>query len=84
MIYIMINEAARILEEGVVGGPEDVDVGMIMGTGFPAFTGGLLRYADTIGTVEIIGKLAEFAKKFKAERLSPCSYLTERQGVTFF
>ncbi len=49
MIYIMINEAAMILQEKVVDGPDTVDIGMIMGTGFPPFRGGLLRYADSIG-----------------------------------
>ncbi|MGH7602024.1 MAG: 3-hydroxyacyl-CoA dehydrogenase NAD-binding domain-containing protein, partial [bacterium] len=41
----MINEAAMCLAEGIVRRPEDVDVGMIFGTGFPPFLGGLLRYA---------------------------------------
>lgn len=43
----MINEAARCLEEQVVARPDDVDLGMIMGTGFPPFRGGLLRFADS-------------------------------------
>ncbi len=46
LVLAMINEAARILDEGIVGSAGDVDLGMIMGTGFPPFRGGLLRFAD--------------------------------------
>ncbi len=42
----MVNEAARCLEEAVVAGPGDLDLAMIMGTGFPPFRGGLCRWAD--------------------------------------
>jgi 3-hydroxyacyl-CoA dehydrogenase/enoyl-CoA hydratase/3-hydroxybutyryl-CoA epimerase len=44
----MINEAARILDEGVARSAADVDLAMIMGTGFPPFRGGLLRFADSL------------------------------------
>ncbi|MGB8464043.1 MAG: 3-hydroxyacyl-CoA dehydrogenase NAD-binding domain-containing protein, partial [Terrimicrobiaceae bacterium] len=49
MVLLMINEAARCLEEHVVDDPRDVDFAMIMGTGFAPFRGGPLRYADSIG-----------------------------------
>ena len=45
----MINEAAYILEEGLVKDPSDVDLALILGIGFPPFKGGLLRYADSEG-----------------------------------
>jgi len=48
LLMPMINEAARLLEEGVAGTAADVDLAMIMGTGFPPFRGGLLRFADTL------------------------------------
>lgn len=56
-ILPMINEASRCLEEGVVASARDVDLGMIMGTGFPPFRGGLLRYADDRGLENIISSL---------------------------
>lgn len=59
-ILPMINEAARCLEEKIVERPEDVDLGMIMGTGFPPFRGGLLRYADTLGAREIVDRLKKY------------------------
>ncbi|MEE8177561.1 MAG: 3-hydroxyacyl-CoA dehydrogenase NAD-binding domain-containing protein, partial [Acidobacteriota bacterium] len=57
MVLPMVNEAARVLEEGVVGAPEDADFGMIMGTGWAPFRGGPLRYADTVGVPLIVEKL---------------------------
>jgi 3-hydroxyacyl-CoA dehydrogenase/enoyl-CoA hydratase/3-hydroxybutyryl-CoA epimerase len=48
LLMPMVNEAARLLEEGVARTAADVDLAMIMGTGFPPFRGGLLRFADTL------------------------------------
>jgi 3-hydroxyacyl-CoA dehydrogenase/enoyl-CoA hydratase/3-hydroxybutyryl-CoA epimerase len=63
-VYSMINEAARCLEEKVVETPADVDLGMIMGTGFPPFRGGLLRFADSVGLAKIIARLEELEQKY--------------------
>lgn len=46
---LMIAEAKRCLDEGIVASPGELDLAMVMGTGFPPFRGGLLRYADTKG-----------------------------------
>jgi len=75
MIYIMINEAARCLEEGIVDDPGAIDAGMIFGTGFPPFRGGLLRYADHIGIEKIINRLKELEIKTQSERFKPSKYL---------
>ena len=48
LLVAMINEAARVLDEGIAASAADVDLAMIMGTGFPPFRGGLLRFADTL------------------------------------
>ncbi len=48
LVFLMVNEAARCLEEKVVSAPEDADFGMMMGTGFPGARGGPLRYADFV------------------------------------
>ena len=45
----MLLEATRVLEEGIVREPGDVDMGLILGIGFPPFRGGILRWADTVG-----------------------------------
>ena len=49
LVLSMVNEAARTIEEKVVDAPEDVDFGMIMGTGWAPFRGGPLRFADHLG-----------------------------------
>lgn len=60
-LLLMINEAAYALQEEVVASPTELDMAMIMGTGFPAFRGGLLRYADTLGSSSIVEMLARYA-----------------------
>jgi 3-hydroxyacyl-CoA dehydrogenase / enoyl-CoA hydratase / 3-hydroxybutyryl-CoA epimerase len=75
MLLIMINEAARCLEDGIIDGPDVVDVGMIMGTGFPPFRGGLLRYADSQGIDTIVEVLHDLEEEFKDGRFKPCGYL---------
>lgn len=75
IVCIMINEAARCLEEDICSEPSDVDIGMIMGTGFPPFRGGLLRYADSLGIETIVAKLQGFQKQLNALRFAPCAYL---------
>ena len=63
-VFSMVNEAARCLEEKIVSSPEDVDLGMIMGTGFPPFRGGLLRYADSIGLETIVAGLQALSGRY--------------------
>jgi 3-hydroxyacyl-CoA dehydrogenase/enoyl-CoA hydratase/3-hydroxybutyryl-CoA epimerase/enoyl-CoA isomerase len=49
MLLPMIIEAARCLEEGIVGSPAELDLALVYGLGFPAFRGGALAYADSLG-----------------------------------
>jgi 3-hydroxyacyl-CoA dehydrogenase/enoyl-CoA hydratase/3-hydroxybutyryl-CoA epimerase len=63
MLLSMINEAALILDEKIVATPGELDLAMIMGTGFPPFRGGLLRYADALGTPYIAARLDELSSK---------------------
>ena len=52
MVLLMVNEAARCLEEEIVESAGDVDFAMVMGTGFAPFRGGPLRYADSLGVAQ--------------------------------
>lgn len=65
-ILTMVNEAAKCIEEEVVANARYLDMAMIMGAGFPAFRGGVLRYADNIGIDKIVARLQEFNEKFGA------------------
>ncbi len=76
-ILPMINEASRCLEEGIVSTAAEVDLGMIMGTGFPPFRGGLLRYADTLGPRAIVDRLRKYEARFGA-RFAPAPALLAR------
>lgn len=70
-VFTMINEASlALIEDHIVSHPEDVDLAMIMGTGFPPFRGGLLKYADSLGTQHIAQELEVYASKC-GPRLKP-------------
>lgn len=76
-VLLMVNEASLILSEGVCASPEDVDMGMIFGTGFPPFRGGLLQYADHRGVGAIVDRLSQLRDTCKDERFAPSSMLTD-------
>lgn len=76
IVLLLINEAARCLEEGIIKRPDYLDMALIMGTGFPPFRGGLLRYADTRGSKEIVARLQELEKSVDP-RFAPCKLLVE-------
>jgi 3-hydroxyacyl-CoA dehydrogenase/enoyl-CoA hydratase/3-hydroxybutyryl-CoA epimerase/3-hydroxyacyl-CoA dehydrogenase/enoyl-CoA hydratase/3-hydroxybutyryl-CoA epimerase/enoyl-CoA isomerase len=56
----MLTDASRILEEGIVRDPADVDMGLILGIGFPPFRGGILRWADDMGLPKVFEKLKKY------------------------
>ena len=60
LFFPMLTEASRILMEGIVREPGDVDMGLILGTGFPPFRGGILRWADALGLNNVLKKMARF------------------------
>jgi 3-hydroxyacyl-CoA dehydrogenase/enoyl-CoA hydratase/3-hydroxybutyryl-CoA epimerase/enoyl-CoA isomerase len=68
----MLTEASRVLTEGIVRRPEDVDMGLILGIGFPTFRGGLLRWADEVGMKAVVEKLRKY------EHLGPRFHPTEQ------
>ncbi len=76
LLLQMLNEAARCLDEKVVATPTDVDLGLVMGTGFPPFRGGLLRYVDHEGLDEAVDKLRALAGEGRS-RYAPAPLLEE-------
>jgi len=79
LVYPMIAEAVRCLDDGVVSRPEEVDLAMVMGIGWPPFLGGLLRYADDTGLATVVDELERLAGKH-GERLVPPPRLREMAG----
>src|ERR1700752_3799805 len=73
LVFLMVNEAARCLEEKVVDSPEDADYGMILGTGFAPFRGGPLRFADHFGLKKMADEMSRFAQA--EEKFAPCEIL---------
>ena len=66
-IYPMINEGARILEEGKAIRASDIDIIWINGYGFPVYRGGPMFYGDTVGLPKVLDKLRHFQAKFGAD-----------------
>lgn len=62
-IYPMINEGAKILEERIAIRASDIDIVWINGYGWPAYRGGPMYYADTVGIVNVVRSLEEHAPK---------------------
>jgi 3-hydroxyacyl-CoA dehydrogenase / enoyl-CoA hydratase / 3-hydroxybutyryl-CoA epimerase len=62
LLLAMVNEASRALEEGIARSAADVDLAMIMGTGFPPFRGGLLRFADGIHARTLVERLDTYER----------------------
>ncbi|MBE0498878.1 MAG: enoyl-CoA hydratase/isomerase family protein [Campylobacterales bacterium] len=84
-ILIMVNEAAMCLEEKIVENAHYLDMAMVMGTGFPPFRGGLLRYADAIGIERIVITLQSLSTNYGL-RFEPARLLQEmaRDKKTFY
>ncbi|MFI5461160.1 MAG: 3-hydroxyacyl-CoA dehydrogenase NAD-binding domain-containing protein [Isosphaerales bacterium] len=80
----MFLEATRVLEEGIVREPADVDMGLILGIGFPPFRGGILRWCDSLGAAAVVANLAKYAHLGK--RFEPTESLLRlaKTGETFY
>ena len=85
MIYAMVNEAAIILDDKIVATAPELDLAMIMGTGFPPFRGGLLRYADSVGIARIAETMSGLEKTL-GPRFAPSEALRRvaQSGTTFY
>jgi 3-hydroxyacyl-CoA dehydrogenase/enoyl-CoA hydratase/3-hydroxybutyryl-CoA epimerase len=77
MVLVMINEAARCVEEGIVAGPEQVDLAMVFGAGFPPYRGGVLRHADATGLQRVVDRLRALRAE-KGPRFEPCALLAAK------
>jgi 3-hydroxyacyl-CoA dehydrogenase/enoyl-CoA hydratase/3-hydroxybutyryl-CoA epimerase len=84
LMFLMINEAARCIEEKVVESPEDADYGMILGTGFAPHRGGPLRFAEHFGLKKIVEEMDRLAQN--DEKFKPCDILKKhaREGTKFY
>ena len=84
LMFLMVNEAARCVEEKVVDSPEDADYGMILGTGFAPQRGGPLRFAEHFGLKNIVDQMGRLAQK--EPKFEPSDILKRhaREGTKFY
>ena len=84
LMFLMINEAARCVEEKVVESPEDADYGMILGTGFASHRGGPLRFAEHFGLKNVVDEMNRLAQT--EAKFAPCEILKKhaRDGTKFY
>jgi 3-hydroxyacyl-CoA dehydrogenase len=75
LIYAMINEGAKILEEGIAARPHDIDIVWLTGFGFPTYLGGPMFYADTIGLKTVYDALLKYKDLVGAEFFTPAPLL---------
>jgi len=80
-----VNEAAYMIMEGICDRPQDMDLAMIYGTGFPPFRGGILRYADTWGVSNVHEKLKALERRYGLH-FKPAPLIEEMaaSGRTFY
>ena len=71
MMVPMANEAIRCLEEGIIASPEEADMALLYGLGFPPFRGGIFRYIDTVGVKQFVELAAQY------EHLGPMYVLSD-------
>jgi len=85
MLYIQALEAARIFEQGVITDPAHGDVGSVLGIGFPAYTGGVFSFIDTVGIQPFVDGCNRLADQY-GERYRPSSWLLLRaeRGERFY
>lgn len=77
-MMMMLNEAARCLDEGVIRSARDGDIGAVFGIGFPPFLGGPFRYIDQRGAADITQTLRALMRQY-GERFTPCDALLEAE-----
>jgi 3-hydroxyacyl-CoA dehydrogenase len=83
-IYVMINEGARILEEGHANRAADIDVIYCTGYGFPGYRGGPMWYADTAGLARVYSRVREFHQQFgQVWEPAPLLRRLAEEGSTF-
>jgi 3-hydroxyacyl-CoA dehydrogenase len=74
-LYSLVNEGARVLEEGIALRSSDIDVVYIAGYGFPDFRGGPMFYADTVGLANVLRAMRGFARGYQPDAWRPAPLL---------
>ncbi|GMP56880.1 hypothetical protein CsSME_00021189 [Camellia sinensis var. sinensis] len=78
VFFPVVNEACRVLAEGIVVKASDLDIAAVMGMGFPPYRGGIMFWADSLGSKYIYSKLEEWSNVYDGGFFKPCAHLAER------
>lgn len=84
LLYPVVNEGAKLLEEGIALRASDIDMAAILGYNWPVYTGGPMFWADTVGLPKIVAKLKEYEARY-GEDFKPAALLVEKaeSGASF-
>ena len=84
-LFALVNEGARLLGEGIALRAVDIDVVYLNGYGFPAWRGGPMFYADTVGLNKVLARVEEFETRHGSDLWSPAPLLKQlaSEGKTF-
>ena len=77
LVLRMVNEAFYVIQEGIAQRESDVDAAMVLGTGFPDFRGGVMKYARDLGLAKVVALLDALAADV-GERFAPCRLLRDQ------
>jgi 3-hydroxyacyl-CoA dehydrogenase len=84
-VYALVNEGAHILEEGIALRASDIDMVYLTGYGFPAFRGGPMFYADTVGLDKVLQSIQRFQQGYQGAQWKPAPLLVKlaKEGRRF-
>jgi len=80
LVYALVNEGARILDEGIALRASDIDMVYLSGYGFPLFRGGPMFYADTVGLPQVLAAIEKYARGYHGEAWTPAPLLVRLAG----
>jgi 3-hydroxyacyl-CoA dehydrogenase len=80
LVYSLVNEGARILEEGIAMRASDIDMVYLTGYGFPVYRGGPMFYADTVGLFNVLMAMEKYAKGRHGDAWKPAPLLVKLAG----
>ncbi|KAJ1395341.1 hypothetical protein SESBI_33494 [Sesbania bispinosa] len=77
IFFPVVNEACRVLDEGIAVKAADLDISAVMGMGFPPYRGGIIFWADSLGSKYIYSRLEKWSELYGGF-FKPCAYLAAR------
>jgi 3-hydroxyacyl-CoA dehydrogenase len=78
LVYALVNEGAKILQEGIALRASDIDMVYLTGYGFPVHRGGPMFYADTVGLPNVLDTIRKYARGRHGEAWKPAPLLEQR------